>query len=174
MRRWITTTIQWQPCRVWKGTGSRPRDGYELSSPLAYCDRYGRTWRLDPGYVWDGPSYPGLISWFVGKREKDALLAASAFHDLMGAPVTLEYPSGEYKEVKISIRTGARLYQDMIADWPDSSERPNALKRLKQRTGLLLGQRFFRLLSPGGLWQKAPYPEPKIATNNPPRTRRRR
>lgn len=141
--------------------GERRRKGWELTADLAYLDYKGRFWLLEPGYVWDGPSYPDFLEWFVGKRNKEALLAASAFHDIMGPETSVFLPTERGhgitpKTVSISILEAAKLYRHMKRDWPDAEERAGVFSRIKQSIGLILFQRFFRLLNGGGdsVWRK--------------------
>ena len=85
---WITPSFVVEPCRIKRGW--RKKDGWELKSHLIYHAEDGIMWVADPGYVWDGSSYPSkksmlgkLLSSIIGDRQKKGLLAASAHHDQM-------------------------------------------------------------------------------------------
>jgi hypothetical protein len=181
----LLSEFAWERTRVGKvGNNGRiyaQRDGYRLTKDLFYLDRYGRIHFLAKGYVWDGPSYPNFLQWLLGRREKEALLIASAFHDAFSDHYPLlfwgeraahyisaikasAYLSADFKAilhrqwmqdaepVKITIAHGARLYNQMKADHPEPGETISKRRRLRQHLGLLIFQRSARLFTGTGNW----------------------
>jgi len=151
---WLTKEILFKEVRVWKGRTflKRPigvRDGYQLVEPLEYQWKEDETFILQPGYVWDGPSYPGFLERIVGRRNKECLLAASAMHDSMTVNILCKTPAGPIYR-KFSISAAARIYNRMINDWPNTK-----VSRLKQRLqyiGLRIFQRF-STRNDGSVWK---------------------
>jgi hypothetical protein len=181
----LLSEFAWERTRVGKvGNNGRiyaQRDGYRLTKDLFYLDRYGRIHFLAKGYVWDGPSYPNFLQRLLGRREKEALLIASAFHDafsnnyrlLIWGEKAAHYLTAikqsaqfqedfeailkrqfltDYIEVKITISHGARLYNHIKADHPERGETISGRRRFRQHLGLLLFQRSARLLTGSGDW----------------------
>lgn len=135
---------------------------------------------LKKGYVWDGPSYPDWAERIIGRREKEALLLASALHDAFGPSYKLlifgedaehiisgfgsimsneevqsfliEQWGVDGLKVPISIIHGATIYRHVKADHPDPEQTIGWRKRWKQNLGLLMFQRVGRLFSGTADW----------------------
>jgi len=190
--KWLTPELNAKPCMVRKrnrfGRYSQPKQGWELLDYLIYCDEDNIVWVASPGYVWDGSSYPSDESRFgrflgrlVGKRSKEALLAASAHHDqmLIKSPDMFMYKldnnlnnwklaiennslsdfliNQPMVHLNISYRRGARLYKHMILDWPDRDESVKFRKALKQYIGLIIFQPWYSLFTGDIVWEKVEY-----------------
>ncbi|MCH8476282.1 MAG: DUF1353 domain-containing protein [Opitutales bacterium] len=156
---WITPTIKVESTKVWRGSNSRSRvkDGFKLKQPkLQYIDKHGRLWTLNRDYVWDGASYPGFLERFIGKKEKDAILAASAFHDIMMLELSLIDHKQRHITVNLSVLEAARLYKEMKRDWPYKDEKPNFLKRVVQKLGLIIFQPLYNFFTKGTAWYEYP------------------
>lgn len=118
---WLTKEIHFTEQKVWKGKRKLffgVKNGYRLLEPLEYLWN-GEILILPEGYVWDGPSYPGLLERIVGRRDKEALLAASAMHDTLTIRILSKTPSGPTYR-KFSIPDAAKLYKKMIREWPET------------------------------------------------------
>lgn len=154
---WVTKNINCKRCMVYKDTffGRKVKKGWGLLSPLKYV--HGTTtYILDKGYVWDGPSYPQFLEFFVGRKNKDALLAASAMHDALTVKIKIKkFGRIHPLYVRRSIRESALIYRHMIRDWPDDDERISKLKKIKQYFGLLVFQPIYSIFTSRKLWKKA-------------------
>lgn len=120
---WLSKEIHYTDQKVWKGRRTfgilkRVKNGYRLLEPLEYLWN-GEILILPEGYVWDGPSYPKFLERSVGRRDKDALLAASAMHDSLTVRILSKTASGPTYR-KFSIPDAAVLYKKMIREWPDT------------------------------------------------------
>lgn len=155
------TDLQFRECMVIRHVHGRdigkPRRGWMLTADLVYQDSRGRLHVLEAGYVWDGPSYPDWLRRIAGERSRPSLLAASAFHDAFGADYKVLYQSHGWHTPQLydpGIFVGALLYAEMIRSYPSTTI--GMAKRTRQVIGLLLGQRWFRLLSGGkhATWRK--------------------
>ncbi len=185
---WITPYIKAKPCRVRKkGLDRAVKDGWELESYLIYHAEDDVMWVAEPGYVWDGSSYPSkysgilgrILSRLVGDRKKEGLLAASAHHDQMytDRPMFMyhckvrdlhswkwNYAHGTMEEflksqplteIRLNIRSAAKLYKQMILDWPEEDQTIKHRKALKQYIGLILFQPWYRLIGGSHIeWEK--------------------
>jgi len=186
---WITPDFKYSTCMIETEFGNRyiKKKGFELKSILIYCDHKYRLWVAEPGYLWDGPSYPSdensvvgkVLKVLVGDRKKKGLLASSAHHDQMGDPShIIQLNAAKLKKLKLAIldddlqgflekqkitvismgiRDAARVYRDMLRQWPDKSETVGYLRSFRQFMGLLIFQPWYRLLftgPKGTTWRK--------------------
>lgn len=103
------------------------RPGLALEAPLAYLDEYNQLWVLQPGYTWDGASYPekgivgGFLQWFVGDRNMEAIQAASAFHDKMGPRIRVYKVTEEHRKILKQVFSTAHQWQ-MIREVLEEAE----------------------------------------------------
>lgn len=180
---WLTP-LRCSPCLVYpsrlgKKVG-KTRDGWVLDAPLAW--RVGNNlWIRYSGYSWDGASYPSMLAPVVGRKNKEAILAASAAHDDMGGHTCIHRIDTEQLDsiallfaekesvikkileketpkyiVPISIIRGASLYRRLLRAWGNDGQSISRRKAVAQQIGLLLFQRKIRLLtlSKNNKWKK--------------------
>lgn len=180
--KWLTPELRAKSCLVRSrnrfGRYSRPKRGWELLDYLIYMDEDDIVWVAEPGYVWDGSSYPDALNRFVGRREKEGLLAASAQHDQMVINSREMYMYAltnnldEWEEaiadktisrfikfqplrhLRITIPHGARLYKHMTLDWANSDETISRSKAIKQFIGLLIFQPWYSIFGGHSIWEK--------------------
>ena len=166
--------------RPGKFFGTKKVNGWELiGSHLLYCDFKYRLWVCEPGYLWDGPSYPPANSSYLGKvlrflvgdRKKKGLLASSAQHDQMveksriiqlskqrlwhlkqavaNNEIQEFIDSKKFKEIDMDVHEAAHLYKDMLDQWPRKNESITRLQSFKQFLGLLLFQPWYKVFVTG-------------------------
>lgn len=175
---WLTNSIQADPCRIRRIGRKRIKSGWELQSFLVYRDAKGRFWVCEPGYLWDGPSYPSektiigkLLKPFIGYRKKEGLLASSAQHDQMevkGASSVYEGDFEEWEEaltkseksfrkflnkqkqvnVYLNIREAASIYFRMLIRWQNPDQTITIVKAFRQFLGLLVFQPWYSIFTP--------------------------
>jgi len=176
---WLVDTIKCHHAKVFSaGKPNAVRNGWELRNTIVFLDYRYRLWVCEPGYVWDGPSYPStdsilgkILKYTIGNRKKEGLLAASAMHDSM-LPESFVYQTTlmavndvreaieanmitEYlaEMTKVSIKMGipeaAMIYADMINHWPDRKETIGRYRSSKQFFGLLLFHPLCRAIARG-------------------------
>ena len=110
---------------------------------------------LPVGYVWDGPSYMSWIEWLIGNRNEESALAASAMHDTAySIPTRVKGDDGKLRHTEYNIREGAKLYGEMLHDWPDRKEKLKKWQINIQRAGLVVLQPISALFSSGNTWEK--------------------
>jgi hypothetical protein len=80
---WLSSEIFYKEVDVYKKTwyGKKKAKGFELTKQLRWKEKAGVFYVLPIGYVWDGPSYMKILEHLLGKRDEDAIMASSAFHD---------------------------------------------------------------------------------------------
>ena len=152
---WITQDLLYKHVKVYKKTwfGNQIKNGYELTSPLVY-KLENNLFFLDVGYVWDGPSYPNFLEWLVGERSAEALLAASAMHDTMDRLPVMYASMGEIHFTNFNIKDGAKLYKEMITQWPENKDKPSNDQTKLQYIGLIIFQGIYALTTSCSNWKK--------------------
>ena len=180
--KWLTNELHVKECLVRKrnrfGRYSRPKRGWELLDYLIYKDMNDIVWVAEPGYVWDGSSYPDALNILVGRREKEGLLAASAHHDQMlirsdemymyaltnnldeweeaiaDKTISRFIKFQPLKQLRISIPHGAILYKHMALDWANADETVSTIKAIKQFVGLIIFQPWYSFFTGNTIWEK--------------------
>jgi hypothetical protein len=151
---WLSSEIFYKRVPIYKKTlfGKRKKLGFELSKPLRWKVRDGLFYVLPTGYIWDGPSYMKWMEWVVGRRNSNAALAASAFHDVHSKIPARYSDKNEMHHIFFNIRDGAELYQRMLDAWPDDRERLKPWQAKIQRVGLVIFQPIYKLLNSETDW----------------------
>ena len=177
--KWLIETFDASTCFVANAARmTNKKDGWELNTFLVYVDYAYRAWILEPGYVWDGPSYPSdktivgkLLKKLIGDRQKKGLLAASAVHDVLKPdsyafqlnelmlPILVKAIEtdtlSEWLRIRerrifdVSIPNAAILYRAMLNQWPLRGETIGRLQSFRQFIGLLIFQPWYRVFRAG-------------------------
>jgi hypothetical protein len=149
MSKWVTRKLNYKKCKIEKNIlwFNFTASGYELLDDLVYEYSNDFYFILERGYVWDGASFPKVIQFAVGKRNSEALLAASAMHDSMENLLVYDKRIDLRRYEDVSIICGANIYRRMIRQWENDDDKPNKLQRYIQLVGLIIFQPIYKKLT---------------------------
>jgi len=152
---WVSNKIFYNRIKIYKKNlfGKTIKKGYILTKPLRYKWSKDIFLVLPKGYVWDGPSYMAWLGPLVGKKDMEALLAASAFHDTADKIPARLISLGKITHINLNIKKGAKLYRKMMLQWLNEDEKPKRWQSKLQYYGLLIFQPIYNIFNKNNNWE---------------------
>ena len=158
---WLSSEIYYKRVKIYKNTlfGKKVKIGYQLTKPLRYKYKEDIFFILNTDYVWDGPSYPNIIQFLVGKKTLQGVLAASALHDTYQRIPTRyvsKDPNSNSKKLrytKMSIPKSAQFYKHLLDNWPNKEQTTSNLQSTIKMYFLKLLHPFYNLIFTNDNWK---------------------